>query len=72
MIQNSAPPEIGEERTFIPAAFLGSQQFPHSRLMPSTTIPVVTGRVVQVNEAHRWIRVAYDFHGGTLYECFKY
>lgn len=32
----------------------------------------VTGTVVQVNEAHRWYRAAYETPQGTRYECFKF
>lgn len=32
----------------------------------------VTGRVAQVNETHRWFRVAYESRTGTHYECFKF
>ena len=32
----------------------------------------VTGTVVQVHEAHRWARYAYETAQGTGYECFKF
>lgn len=34
----------------------------------------VTGRIVYINEAHRYYRVIYQMPGctGTAHECFKY
>ena len=32
----------------------------------------VTGTVVQISDAHRWYRAAYDTPTGVKYECFKY
>ena len=32
----------------------------------------VSGPVVQISDAHRWYRVAYETAQGTRYECFKY
>lgn len=52
---------------FIPAANFGK-----SAGFGADLLVEVTGRVVQVNEEHRWYRTAYELPGGTGHECFKF
>ena len=71
-IYGGSVPEIGEERSFVPAAFTdvtATKALPSLRDRGLT----VTGTVVQVHEAHRWCRVEYLLEGcGRCYECFKF
>ena len=71
--EDSRPaPEIGENRTFIPAAFdEGYQGSRLSSIRPDVDL-AVTGTVVYVNEAHRWYRAEATFPGGTIREGFKF
>lgn len=71
--EDSRPvPEIGDRRTFIPAAFEGEHQQGLRAIRPEAEAEV-TGTVVYVNEAHRWCRVRYDLPGGVpAFECFKF
>ncbi len=65
-------PEIGETRSFVPAAFT---DWTTLKALPSLRGRglTVTGRVVYVNRGHRWCRVEYDLDGcGKGYECFKF
>ena len=64
-------PEVGETRSFVPAAFTG---WTTERALPSLQGKglTVTGTVVLVNEAHRWCRVEYQLDGCRFYECFKF
>ena len=72
--EDSRPaPEIGENRTFVPAAFdEGYQGSRLSSIRPDVDL-AVTGTVVYVNETHRWFRVRYETpDGGVQHESFKY
>ena len=65
-------PELGETRSFVPAAFT---DWTTLKALPSLRGRglTVTGRVVYVNRGHRWCRVEYDLDGcGKGYECFKF
>ena len=65
-------PELGETRSFVPAAFT---DWTTLRALPSLQGKglTVTGTVVLVNEAHRWCRVEYSLDGcSRCYECFKF
>ncbi len=65
------PPEIGEKRSFVPAAFLnGGGGF------DGALHATVTGRVVYVNVPHRWYCVEFplgDYDPPQMgRECFKF
>lgn len=61
--------EIGEEIRFRPFAWLENPE----RYSIATVGRDVTGTIIQINEAHRWYRVAYPLGAaGTGHECFKY
>lgn len=71
-IYGGSVPEIGETRSFVPAAFT---DWTTLKALPSLRGRglTVTGRVVYVNRGHRWCRVEYDLDGcGKGYECFKF
>ena len=71
-IYGGSVPEIGETRSFVPAAFT---DWTALRALPSLQGKglTVTGHVVYVNRGHRWCRVEYDLDGcGRCYECFKF
>ena len=69
---SSPAPEIGDRRTFVPAAFEGEHQQGLRAIRPEAEAEV-TGTVVYVNEAHRWFRVRYETpDGGVQHESFKY
>ena len=63
-------PELGDVYTFIPDAFSGetSAHLPGRQPIPRR----VTGKVVCINDAHRYFRVEHDIHGYHLSECFKF
>ena len=71
--EDSGPePDIGDRRTFIPAAFEGEHQQRLLSIRPAADA-WVTGTVVYINEAHRWYRVRFDLPGGVpAFESFKY
>lgn len=61
---------IGDKIRFQPEAFVTTtgkdqQQF-------GAMSHKVTGKVVLVNRANGWFRVAYESNGGTQHECFKF
>ena len=65
-------PEIGDRKTWIPAAFEGEHQ-QGLRSLRSDAEAEVTGTVVYVNHAHRWYRVMFELPGGVpAFECFKF
>ena len=65
-------PEIGDRRTFVPAAFEGEHQQGLRSIRPDADAKV-TGTVIYINEAHRWYRMRYDLPGGVpAFECFKF
>ena len=65
-------PDIGDRKTFVPAAFEGEHQQSISTVRPGTD-PRVTGEVVQINAAKRWFRVRWTQpDGSAAYECFKF
>ena len=65
-------PEVGDRKTWIPAAFEGEHQQGLRSLRPDAEAQV-TGTVVYVNQAHRWYRVRFDLPGGVpAFECFKF
>ena len=65
-------PEIGDRRTFVPAAFEGEHQQGLRSIRPDADAKV-TGTVIYINEAHRWCRVRFELPGGVpAFECFKF
>lgn len=62
---DTAAPQIGE-RAVIPAQATGT--LPDGRELPR----VHTGRVVYVNEPHRWFLVTADVGGTVIREGFKF
>ena len=65
-------PEIGDRKTWIPAAFEAEHQ-QGLRSLRSDAEAEVTGTVVYVNHAHRWYRVMFELPGGVpAFECFTY
>ena len=58
---------VGDKIRFVPGANLDK-----SSGFSDVLGQKVTGTVVQVNEAHRWARAAYETPQGTRYECFKF
>ena len=73
----TAAPEIGSSRTFIPATDFGgglghawANQHGSSENPPGAT--PVTAVCVYVNREHRFARYAWDTSYGLQHECFKY
>lgn len=62
-------PEIGEPVCWTPAAFTEYALTVASFLGAETR---VSGRIVYINEAHRFYRAEAGFVGGILRECFKF
>lgn len=62
-------PEVGEPLCWTPAAFTHNTD--NSAGVLGLTVRV-SGRIVYVNEAHRWYRAEASFPGGTIRECFKF
>lgn len=67
-------PEVGDKIKFIPTAYIdpgggnGTQAFKEAKMRS-----VVEGTVVEVNEKHRWYRLAYQPEYDRLqHECFKF
>ena len=61
--------EIGEKIRFRPCAWLENPE----RYSIAPAGRDVTGTIIEINEAHRWFRVAYPLGAaGTGHECFKY
>lgn len=66
------PPNLGDQRTFVPAAFEGEHQQGLRSIRPEADA-TVTGTVIYVNEAHRWYRVRFELPDGVpAFECFKF
>lgn len=62
-------PEVGEPICWTPAAFTHNSD--KTEYILGITVRV-SGRIVYVNEAHRWYRAEASFPGGTIRECFKF
>ena len=62
-------PEVGDPFTWSPTAFSVYSSTVGTLLGAAS---VLHGVVVQVNEAHRWARAAYETPQGTRFECFKF
>ena len=61
--------EIGEKIRFRPCAWLENPE----RYSIAPAGRDVTGTIIEINEAHRWYRVAYPLGAcGTGHECFKF
>lgn len=71
MINAAEIPAVGDQKTFIPSAYLGDNGSEAAKKRIDQT--TVTGTVTMINRAHRWYRVTYetDFNG-TQHECFKF
>lgn len=65
-------PEIGDHRSFVPAAFIQE----HAAALPGIRPDLdtrVEGTVIFVNQAHRWCRVQWTAPDGSKQcECFKF
>lgn len=59
--------EVGDKWRFVPSANLD-----HSAGFGEILLREITGVVVEVNEAHRWFRVAFPCGTVTGHECFKF
>lgn len=59
--------KIGDKVTFKPAGFIEYDPAPPG-------IPItVTGRIAEINRAHRWFRVVFTVHNKTtMNKCFKF
>lgn len=62
-------PEVGEPICWTPAAFTHNTD--KTEYILGITVRV-SGRIVYVNEAHRWYRAEATFPGGTIREGFKF
>ena len=62
-------PEIGDPYSWVPEVF---SEHVHLSSIKLGAVARLNGRVVLVNEAHRFFRVEAAFPGGTLRECFKF
>lgn len=60
--------EIGDTYRFVPAANR-DHTAGFSEILRDQK---VTGRVIQINEEHRWFRVEYNMPGCIGHECFKF
>lgn len=61
--------EIGEKIRFRPCAWMENPE----RFSIAPAGRDVTGTIIEINEAHRWYRVAYPLGAaGTGHECFKF
>ena len=69
MINSTEAPRVGDPWCWLPAAFT---QFTGQQLALMGAADRLAGRVVFVNEAHRFFRVEAAFPGGLLRECFKF
>ena len=61
--------EVGDSFSWIPSAFTEHSNCTAALLGASV---MLHGRVIQVNEAHRWFRVEAICPGGTIRETFKF
>lgn len=61
---------IGAAYSFTPAAFVGEHTgtLPGKKKLPRE----VTGRIIYINEAHRYFTVAYEVNGYRLHESIKF
>jgi len=64
---SSCPYEIDDQVKFKPAAYAEST----ASFGGALDVKVI-GTVVQIHEAHRWYRAAYETPQGTRHECFKF
>ena len=62
-------PEVGDPICWTPTAF--TQNSEQTAGILGVTVRV-SGRIVYVNEAHRWYRAEASFPGGTIREGFKF
>ena len=62
-------PEVGDPYSWAPSAFTEHANNVAQMLGASV---MLHGRVIQVNEAHRWFRVEAICPGGTIRETFKF
>ena len=62
-------PEVGEPICWVPAAFTEHNTGVAWKLGAADRL---SGRIVYVNEAHRWYRAEASFPGGVIRECFKF
>lgn len=63
-------PNVGDEIRFVPSAYING--FGSESAKDNLRGPLI-GTVVQVNQEHRWYRVAYPTeYSGTQYECIKF
>lgn len=63
-------PKLGDRIRFLPAAFAGERGEPGQK---DNTYPrEVTGRVVYINQRHRFFDVEFELNGYRLREAFKY
>ena len=62
-------PEVGEPICWVPAAFTEHNSGVAGMLGAAVRL---SGRIVYVNEAHRWYRAEASFPGGTIREGFKF
>lgn len=68
---NGTVPELGDPVRFRPSGFEGEGNDPISLgwlLVPK----VVTGKIVYINQDHRFYDVEYEVHGVKLREAFKF
>lgn len=69
---NEFGPELGDQLTFIPAAFLNDSGISARGVFPRDVEVRVTGTVVQIHKNHRWYRVEFPYEGGIAHETFKF
>ena len=62
-------PEVGDPYSWAPSAFTEHSNCVAALLGASV---MLRGRVIQVNEAHRWFRVEAVCPGGVIRETFKF
>lgn len=64
--------KVGDEKTFIPTAYAQGDSGTEAS-KKRIERDKVTGTIIQVNQKHRWYRVAYqtEFYG-IQHECFKF
>lgn len=62
-------PEVGDPICWTPTAFTHNTD--KTEYILGSTVRV-SGRIVYVNEAHRWYRAEATFPGGTIREGFKF
>lgn len=63
-------PHIGDPYRFTPSGFTGESA---GRTLGGQEVPrAVTGRIVYINQAHRFFTVAFTVNGVELKESFKF